>query len=378
MSKPKKQKRIRLFVLLTVAVLTIGGVLGYIEFYLARPIGEGPAGPQVDARAFRNIWSDDPIHVIGIGDSITAGLGAKTPSHSFFNRVIQNPDDEFAELRGVCLSAVLPNLEAENFAISGSESQTHLDVIQNTIPVYSEARGIVLMTSGGNDLIHSYGRSAPRECAMYSATLEQAQPWIANFRTRLATMFDEIEKRFPLGCEIFIADIYDPTDGVGDAPSIFLPDWPDGLAIHAQYNQVIRELAQQRDHVHVVDLYQTFLGHGSHCRQFWRSNYDANDPHYWFFTNIEDPNDRGYDAIRRAFLNAIVEHSSLVPKFARGSNHPGSIPNRLNRVDAALRTPVLACFSPVLIADSNWLASRTSMSAPFIDSKDSVFCNRYE
>ncbi|EMI16550.1 lipase/acylhydrolase [Rhodopirellula maiorica SM1] len=348
--------------LLTIAILTIGGVFGYIEFYLARPIGGGPAGPRVDTRAFQQIWSEEPIQIIGVGDSITAGLGAKSPSHSFFNRVIKNPDDEFPELRGVCLSAVLPNLKTENFAISGSESQTHLDVIQNTIPVYHEARGIVLMTSGGNDLIHSYGRSAPRECAMYSATLQQAQPWIANFRTRLATMFDEIEKRFPLGCEIFIADIYDPTDGVGDAPSIFLPAWPDGLAIHAQYNQVIREVAQTRDHVHVVDLYQTFLGHGSHCRQFWRANYDASDPHYWFFTNIEDPNDRGYDAIRRVFLNAIVRHSRLAPKFAQRPTPQDQPPGAPPPIVTSGPDRMLANFS----------------SDTFCDRKDSLFCNRYE
>ncbi|GAA5509988.1 SGNH/GDSL hydrolase family protein [Novipirellula caenicola] len=360
MSNPSKRKRTRLYVLLTTAVLVVAGVLGYIEFHLARPVGEGPAGPQVDIRSFHKVWSDEPIQIIGVGDSITAGLGAKTPSHSFFNRVIQTPDDEYAELRGVCLSKVLPNLTAENFAISGSESQTHLDVIQNTIPVYHDARGIVLMTSGGNDLIHSYGRSAPRECAMYSATLEQAQPWIANFRTRLATMFDELEERFPLGCEIFIADIYDPTDGVGDAPSIFLPAWPDGLAIHAQYNQVIRDVARSRDHVHVVDLYQTFLGHGSHCRQFWRANYDANDPHYWFFTNIEDPNDRGYDAIRRVFLNAIVEHSRLVPKYTQHSSPPTT--PRPRPADAWLSQATLANFS----------------IDPFSDRKDPLFCNRYE
>ncbi len=167
------------------------------------------------------------------------------------------------------------------------------------------------MTSGGNDLIHSYGRSPPRECAMYGATIEQAQPWIDQFETRLGLMFDGIEDRFPGGCEIYIGDIYDPTDGVGDAPSIFLPDWPDGLAIHAQYNAVITRVAGERDNVFVVPLHETFLGHGSHCRQFWRPHYDSEDPHYWFYDNIEDPNDRGYDAIRRVFLRSIVKHSKL-------------------------------------------------------------------
>ena len=124
-------------------------------------------------------------------------------------------------------------------------------------------------------------------------------------------MLDDITARFPGGCEIYLGDIYDPTDGVGDAPSVFLPHWPDGLLIHAEYNRAIARVAARRPNVFVVPLYQTFLGHGSHCRQFWRETYDASDPHYWFFSNIEDPNDRGYDAIRRAFLVAMVEHSRL-------------------------------------------------------------------
>jgi len=119
-------------------------------------------------------------------------------------------------------------------------------------------------------------------------------------------MLDYLNACFPGGCHVFLADIYDPTDGVGDAPSVYLPHWPDGLAIHAAYNQVIHRCAEQRANVHLVPLYEQFLGHGAHCRQFWRSSYRPEDPHYWFFDNIEDPNDRGYDAIRRIFLNTIV------------------------------------------------------------------------
>jgi len=28
----------------------------------------------------------------------------------------------------------------------------------------------------------------------------------------------------------------------------------------------------------------------------------ATDPHCWYYTNLEDPNGRGYDALRRLFL----------------------------------------------------------------------------
>lgn len=307
-------RRKRMLFLACVFTLSIIGSLAAVDLFYSRPVGSGPAGPKVDRAAFARVWTDRPVRVVGIGDSITAGLGADSPSHTFFNRVIVNPEDEFEDMQGISLTAVLSNLQYENLAISGSESCWHREMIRDRLESTGDAFGIVLMTSGGNDLIHNYGRSPPRECAMYGATVEQARPWIENYRQRLREMFSLITERFPLGCEIYIGDIYDPTDGVGDVPSIFLPDWPDGLAIHARYNELIGEVANEFDHVHVVPLYETFLGHGSHCRQFWRSTYDKEDPHYWFYANIEDPNDRGYDAIRRVFLNTIVEKTRLIPR----------------------------------------------------------------
>lgn len=300
----------RIWVMLLFGLLLTGAAVFYIQFFLARPIGIGPAGPAVSRSAFEKPWTDKPIKLIGIGDSITAGLGARSQDHTFFNRLVKNPPDEFPDMQGICLSSLFTNLKFENLAISGSTSMTHREVIESKLePHAAEVFGIVVMTSGGNDLIHSYGRSPARECAMYGATLSQAEPWIEAYRARLNTMFDRIEASFPGGCEIYIGDIYDPTDGVGDAPSVYLPDWPDGLVIHAQYNAVINECASARKHVHVVPLHKTFMGHGAHCRQFWRSTYVASDPTYWFYENIEDPNDRGYDAIRRVFLKTIVEKS---------------------------------------------------------------------
>lgn len=309
MTKP--QRRLALLVLLGALAALAGWC--YARYYLARPIGNGPAGPAVDASRFAEVWSERRVRLVGIGDSITAGLGADFPSHTFFNRLIRNPEDEFIDLRGVCLSAVLPALESENLAVSGSTSDQHLTIIERDLTAQPrDVYGIVVMTTGGNDLIHSYGRLPPRECAMYGATLKQATPWITAFEQRLGRMLDTIANRFPGGCEIYLADIYDPTDGVGDAPSIYLPPWPDGLAIHAEYNRVIRACAATRDNVHVVPLHAAFLGHGSHCRQFWRSTYDAADPYYWYYDNVEDPNDRGYDAIRRVFLNTILQRSGLI------------------------------------------------------------------
>lgn len=316
--------------------LIAGGLLlclsipAYIELFLKRPVGSGPAGPPVAEDAFAVPWTERPVLLLGIGDSITRGLGADSLDHSFFQRLLINPEDEWEDMRGRSLSVVLPNLTSENLSVSGSTSLEHAVLIEERLPTYPEELfGLVVMTTGGNDLIHSYGRRPPAEGAMYGATLQQAEPWIANFRDRLQRMIQGVTKRFPGGCEIYLADIYDPTDGVGDAASIFLPRWNDGLAIHARYNEAIREIVAAHAHVHHVPLHETFLGHGSHCRQFWRSTYRPEDPHYWFYSNIEDPNDRGYDAIRRVFLNTILHNTLLrsgMPQTAT-SNEPATTNN---------------------------------------------------
>jgi len=45
---------------------------------------------------------------------------------------------------------------------------------------------------------------------------------------------------------------------------------------------------------------------------FGEANYDWHDPHYWYFENIEDPNDRGYDALRRIFLREIADCRTII------------------------------------------------------------------
>jgi len=302
-----RRARRRLVRWLIIGALAIGAGWAYREFWFVRPVGEGPAGPAVARDPFAQPWTDRRVLLFGAGDSVTAGLGAKSPAHSYFNRLVRCPPDEWPDLQGLCLSAVLPNLDTLNIAVSGSNSLHHLEAVRDNLPRQpAETFGLVVLTTGGNDLIHWYGMRPPQEGAMYGATREQAQPWIDAFAERLDALLDLISARFPGGCEIFLADIYDPTDGVGDAPTVYMPAWPDAMAIHSQYNAVLHRAAQQRANVHLVPLHDTFLGHGIHCRQFWRRTYRRNDPTYWYFGNIEDPNDRGYDAIRRIFLNEIA------------------------------------------------------------------------
>ncbi len=294
-----------LIIAIVVVALLVGGIL-YFNIYL--PQGKGPAGPDVPAEPFSHIWSEQPVLLLGIGDSITDGFGARD-GFSYFQRLIKNPVGDSPDMSGRNLSVVFPNIEALNISVSGSNSLRHLKDIEQLAPQPADLIGIIVMTSGGNDLILNYGRRPPKEGAMYGATMEQASPWIDNYRERLDRMMRIIKEKFPGGHQIFLANIYDPSDGTGNTKEWFtgLPAWPDGLEILAEYNKIISNCAARYDYVHLIDIHTPFMGHGLHCRRFWIKHYRWSDPTYWYYMNIEDPSERGYDCVRRLFLLKMID-----------------------------------------------------------------------
>jgi lysophospholipase L1-like esterase len=300
-----KIRRLVVFVCLG-ALLAASGVV-YWYFRHSKPIGRGPAGPPVPIGRFSHAWSQKSFLLVGVGDSVTAGFGARR-GYSYFDRLVTNPPDEFQDMTGRCLQAVLPQLQVTNLAVSGSTSGEHVRQQLPRLPVVgSNTVALIVITTGGNDLIHNYGRTPPREEAMYGAKWDQAEQWATNFEARLERLIEELKVHFPGGCLVFLATIFDPTDGLGDIERAGLPRWQDGLKILAAYNGVIRRCAERHAFVHLLDVHNAFLGHGIHCAQFWSAHYDGRDPHYWYYENLEDPNERGYDVIRRLFLNEIAK-----------------------------------------------------------------------
>jgi len=282
-------------------------------WWLARipaPMGDGPAGPDVDASSFQSPWLDRPVVMVSLGDSVSTGYGAG-PGLGYFDLIQKNADDVYPEMAGLELSRVLNIKRVEKLAQNSTNSIAHEETIGRMQVWPKETFGVVCMTTGGIDLIHWYGKSAPKEGAMYGAEWATAEPWIENFRQRLDRMLVALSQKFPGGCAVFLATIYDPTDTVGDienaGPKFWLPAWPDGKPIHTAYNDIIKAAAAKHEHVHLVDVYQTLLGHGIHCNEPGNPHFDADDPTYWYYVNLEDPNRRGYDAIRRTFLNAMLK-----------------------------------------------------------------------
>lgn len=304
MTQENPQGRRRLAAIVACGGLLIVGAWFFRHFFWELDPGTGPAGPAVSDEPFHHHWSEAPVVMLGLGDSVTDGYGS-TPGHAYF-QLLAGAADSGADMQGCDLAHVFPHLSCINRSVSGSTSFEVVEQMEKLRPFPADTLGVVVITTGGNDLIHNYGRSPANEHAMYGAVWMQAQPWIRAFADRLDAIVAKAGTLFPGGAQIFMATIFDPTDGIGDIAAAGLPAWPDGLRILAAYNQEIAACAGRHAQVHIIGVHDAFLGHGIHCAQFWRSSYHADDHGYWFYENLEDPDDRGYDAIRRLFLLAMT------------------------------------------------------------------------
>ena len=308
-TKPKWYKlRLRAILLCLLIIVLSCSYVGW-RFYNAvriRPMGTGPAGPSIAAEPFQEQWLNKPVVFIGLGDSITRGLGADM-RHTYFPLLLNNDDAFYPDMAGKGLSHVVTVQSYRNYAQDYTVSQAHIDRQLVKVPQYDKSvHGIIVLTSGGNDLIHDYGRSEPQHDAMYGCTYKQAQEWCELLKARLDTLLNGLTDKFPGGCDIFFANIYDPTDGVGDPQTMGLPRWGACVKTLGLTNQKIAELCEKHPNVHQVDIHSEFLGHGIHCDEFWRKHYHKDDPHFWYYYNLEDPNLRGFDAIRRLFLQEMI------------------------------------------------------------------------
>ncbi len=124
-------------------------------------------GPVVQREPFEAVWSERKVMLIGIGDSVTAGLGAASQDHTYFNRLIRNPRDEYAAMQDSAFrkSCLISNRITLPFPVRRPTSSSRNR--RETASAWRRCFRRGCHDDGGNDLIHSYGRMPPKECAMY-------------------------------------------------------------------------------------------------------------------------------------------------------------------------------------------------------------------
>ena len=140
--------RIKRFLLAAILLGTLTGAgVYYFQLFILHPPGRGPVRIQV-AETSKKAEANS-IWIVGLGDSVTAGFGA-SPGKSYWDRLIDNRDEEDPALVGKCLRQLFPNLIATNLARSGSTSLQHIKDQLPRVPRDELRKALVVMTTGGN------------------------------------------------------------------------------------------------------------------------------------------------------------------------------------------------------------------------------------
>ncbi|MFT7519994.1 MAG: lysophospholipase L1-like esterase [Kiritimatiellia bacterium] len=248
----------------------------------------------------------DPQRVIFLGDSITKGAGSTGLGLKYTKLLSDNHDAKWAGWGEHDLSSLFGEVEVVDVSRNGAQTT---DLISDQLPNVSELIGdavsgetIVVMTIGGNDM---QAAIAP----IITATDKEAayQQRIAPTITRFGTIIDYFQDsdRFPDGTFIYMTNVYEPTDNVGQTDACFFGfKIGDALPYLDRANDEVRELAIERGTAS-IDLRGHFLGHGHNFANSTMDSFDEPDPTLWLAEDCIHPNDRGHHEVRRLFLTAI-------------------------------------------------------------------------
>ena len=216
---------------------------------------------------------------------VQAGALAPVGAASLFHT---NDVDRWPDFAGDDLASRYPGIAMTNLCMDGA---TIGDVFSEQLPELepSEARTLITVTVGGNDLLSAFA-SHRRKPIMASIVrdITQAYEFLVNELARLRPR-----------AELLVTTVYDPSDGTGRMPGVF----DDAGALPLEHldtlNDHIRALAERTPEVRLADVHAHFLGHGVTAPEAERW--------YWRRSLIE-PSAQGASEIRRVWLEALDAH----------------------------------------------------------------------
>lgn len=242
----------------------------------------------------------DPVRLVYLGDSISAGYGATRASLAYTALLRKNTRWEgFADED---LETSFPGLE-EVIDVSRGGATTD-SLLAQQIPLLDAELGgapaeggtIVVFTIGGND-----AQSALLPTSDPAAVIDAA---LANFED----IVDELTSpdRFAGPVWLYATNVYEPSDGTGQVDDCFFGiSYASALPELDRFTDELFALGADRG-VAIVDLRAHFRGHGFRHAETDLEAYEADDPSLWFAEDCIHPNNRGHHEIRRLFHAAIT------------------------------------------------------------------------
>jgi lysophospholipase L1-like esterase len=232
--------------------------------------------------------------VVFLGDSITAGSGASSTTN-------------YRALLGEELTSQFgADIQVDNCSQGGAVNADLLDSqIPDCFPEPEQANTLVIITSGGNDIVRTAVNTPDFETGKTAvdalvADLEGALDFFAN------------ESNFPNGVSVIYANVYEYTDATGNLDSCRLAavaglsgQWDAGLKIYGYLESEYMRLAVERG-FDMLFMEEMFCGHG------WNRD-DESGPCYenrgelWMSSDCIHPNEAGHAAIADGFMSIVSE-----------------------------------------------------------------------
>jgi len=246
-------RRLRQGILIAVGLLAIGATLAWRLYRSAPPTRSGPGrGSRRPPSPGGNLVGG-AVLLIGLGDSVTAGYGA-SPDHSYFGRLVSNPRMNSGD-EGICLKSVFPTQSDQLQRLRHHFGRARRGAAAETRKGGPGNAGIVVMTTGGNDLIHNYGRS-PRARERCMGRGSRKRSLDRPLREALHGMFGR-SKSCSRGCHVSSPTSSIPRTASATSRTRAFPVARRGAVLHAT-NDVLRRSAAMFPFVHVVSVHDAF------------------------------------------------------------------------------------------------------------------------
>ena len=233
-----------------------------------------------------------------LGDSISAGAGAGRSSLVYHALLADNDESQWPdEADDDLMSLTGGPVEVLDHSRGGATTRNlrgQTDAALDEIGLPASGHTVVVLTIGGNDLQSALIGGDPT-----GRILDDAIEAIRMMALRFLDPDD-----FPDGTSLYLATVYDPSDGEAHVDGCFLdltlPEFVEALDVwRERYLALGEEVGFS-----VVDPLGHFHGHAHNYDNPDNPYYDAEDNTLWFSDCIH-PNTRGHHELRRLFYEAM-------------------------------------------------------------------------
>lgn len=243
---------------------------------------------------------DTLARVIFLGDSITDGVGASRDELAYTALIQANASATWPAADGLDLESRFGNVEVVDRSRGGATTDSlrygQLDALEEDLGSAVAGQTAVLITIAGNDV----------QTLILNA--DETKEVTADILDNLEYTYDFFADpvRFPDGAWVYLASVYEPSDGVGQVDACFFGlELSETLVSLGQVNDAVRGQAEERG-IAWLDMHGHFLGHGYYAEDPANRYHHPEDPTLWFADDCIHPNDRGHHEIRRLFWYAVA------------------------------------------------------------------------